>query len=172
MDIPYNSPTLLSFYLCLFHPIYQSYIHDFNDHTHSPDNFSELDFDCFNCNYCDETFGALSEVMHHTKQVHTSNVQHCNKFLEGNCYYGESCWFLHSENHRNSEPELHCSSCESKFRTKTTLMKHMKNYHVELVSKCKHEETKCRYGQDRCWFLHKENIETAYRNVRNSSFRF
>ena len=33
-------------------------IHDFNDHTHSPDNLSELDFDCFNCNFCDEIFEA------------------------------------------------------------------------------------------------------------------
>ena len=79
--------------------------------------------------------------------------------------------FLHSENHRHSEPELHCTSCESKFITKTTLMKHMKNNHFELVSKCKHEKSKCRYGPEKCWFLHKENIETAYRNVRNSSFK-
>ena len=66
-------------------------IHDFNDHTHSPEDFNESDLHDFRCNFCEETFDVLSEVMKHNKEMHSSHVQHCNRYLEDQCYYGENC---------------------------------------------------------------------------------
>ena len=142
-------------------------IHDFNDHTHSPDDFNESDLQCFQCNFCEDTFESISEVMIHNKQVHTSNVQHCDKFLEDECYYGENCWFLHSENYRKSASDLNCRKCNSKFKSKSRLMEHMKTNHMEFVKHCKHQKSKCKYGPEKCWFIHDHDIEKAYNQARN-----
>ena len=144
-------------------------VHDFNDHTHSPENFddSDLDMDNFKCYFCDEAMAEKSEVMRHTKLIHTSNTQHCNNFLEGNCYYGENCWFLHSDRLKDSKEEFQCKFCELEFKTKNILMKHMKTNHIQHVSHCKNEETFCKYGFTKCWFIHKENIENAFKIARN-----
>ena len=144
-------------------------IHDFTDHTHSPDDFNQSDLSYFQCNFCEETFDSISEVMNHNKQLHTSHVQHCHKFLEDECYYGDKCWFLHSENHRNSSSDFQCRHCDSKFKTKTKLMKHMKTNHIQYVSQCKNETKKCKYGPEKCWFTHTENIEQAYKEAKNSN---
>ena len=46
-------------------------------------------------------------------------------------------------------------------------MKHMKTNHIQHVSHCKNEETFCKYGFTKCWFIHKENIENAFKIARN-----
>ena len=60
-------------------------IHDFNDHTHSPDEENENSF--LTCNFCDESFETLPEVMIHNKAIHASSVQHCEKYLENGCFF-------------------------------------------------------------------------------------
>ena len=87
-------------------------IHDFNDHTHSPDEFHENS--PFSCNFCDKNFQTLGEVMKHNKTIHTSSVQHCKQYLENDCSYGKNCWFLHCESLKNSDPSLKCNLCEQR----------------------------------------------------------
>ena len=67
-------------------------VHDFNNHTHSPDDMANHSL--FDCKFCDESFGTLEEVMQHNKVNHTSNVQGCCNFLENCCWYGANDCFL------------------------------------------------------------------------------
>ena len=149
-------------YLCSDCDYLAECIHDFNDHTHSVDDNNNEENTNFQCNFCDEVFETLSEVMDHKKLIHTSHVQHCKNFLENVCLYENSCWFLHSETLKNMEPSISCNFCEKKFRTKVSLRDHMKKKHIQMVSKCK-DENECNFGPQKCWFLHQQNIENAYK---------
>ena len=141
-------------------------VHDFNDHTHSSDALENVDDSLFACRFCEEGFENLSEVMKHNKLMHRSNVQQCYNFLEKSCFYGENCWFIHSESIQSSEHNFECNYCEQKFKTKNSLRHHMKTSHIQLVSKCKNED-QCKYDLEKCWFVHNENIEIAYLNAKN-----
>ena len=129
-------------------------IHDFNDHTHSPEGLENLCTSLFTCKFCDDSFETLPEVMKHNRIIHTSSVQHCEQF--NICFYGDKCWFIHSESFRE------------KFRTKNNLREHMKCLHIQFVAKCKNE-VECRFGPKICWFNHKEDIEIAYQNAKSES---
>ena len=153
-------------YLCGDCDFIADCMHDFNDHTHSPEDFEDDEDTLFTCNFCDESFKTLSEVMKHKKSLHTSSVQHCKQYLENDCFYGKSCWFLHSESLKNSEPRHGCNFCEAKFRTQNTLREHMKLLHFQSVSKCK-SENDCKFGPRKCWFIHQENVEIAYKNAKS-----
>ena len=153
-------------YLCEDCDYLAECIHDFNDHTHSSDSLENLNMSPFTCNFCDENFETLQEVMKHKKINHTSSVQHCNQFLENICFYGDSCWFLHSESYRKSEPSFKCNFCDKKFRTQNILREHMKQLHTQFVSNCKND-VDCKFGPRKCWFLHQEDIKIAYENAKN-----
>ena len=137
-------------------------IHDFNEHTHSSDEDNEDSL--FTCNFCDEKFHTLPEVMKHNKAIHVNTVQHCKQYLENDCFFGKNCWFLHSESFKNSDPTFKCNFCEEKFRTQNALREHMKILHFEKVSNCKNEND-CKFGPNKCWFIHLENINIAYQNA-------
>ena len=143
-------------------------MHDFNDHTHSSDGLEDYENSLFKCNFCDQSFGTLIEVMKHNKAVHPSSVPHCKEYLENSCFFGNSCWFHHSESLRNSEPTFRCNFCEQKFRTQNGLREHMKLMHFQFVAKCKHVN-ECKFGPRKCWFIHQENIENAYQNAKNEA---
>ena len=152
-------------YLCGDCDYVANCMHDFNDHTHSPEGFEDYDDTLFTCNFCDESFKTLSEVMKHKKDIHTSSVQHCKQYLESICFFGNSCWFIHSESMRNSEPSHGCNFCEEKFRTQNALRGHMKLLHLQFVPKCK-SENDCKFGPRKCWFIHQQNVEIAYKNAK------
>ena len=159
-----------SVYLCGECDYLADCVHDFNNHTHSPDDEENNDVSLFECRFCDESFGTLAEVMKHNKIIHTSNVQHCVNFLEKICMYGDDCWFIHSESLQVSEPSFKCELCEQKFRTKNSLREHMKLLHIQLVAKCK-SEGECKFGPKKCWFVHQHDIEIAYFNAKNEDKR-
>ena len=46
-------------------------------------------------------------------------------------------------------------------------MKHMKSKHIETVKMCRNEDENCKFGSAKCWFLHKENIEEAFKKKKN-----
>ena len=164
-DIPKSEDASPQVYFCGDCDYLADCIHDFNDHTHSPDDLSNLDSSLFICNFCDESYETLQEVMKHKKNKHTSSVQHCKRFLQNVCFYGDNCWYIHSESFRKSEPSFKCNFCEEKFRTENIFREHMKLQHIQFVSKCKNE-IHCRFGAKKCWFIHKENIEIAYENAK------
>ena len=143
-------------------------IHDFNDHTHSLDSGEDIEDpeNSYSCHFCDKSFETLSEVMKHQKAFHTSSVQHCKQYLENVCFFGDNCWFLHSEAFRKSEPSFRCSFCEERFRTQKDLREHMKLFHFQVVSECR-SGNECKFGPKKCWFIHQENIEVEYHNAKN-----
>ena len=141
-------------------------MHDFNDHTHTP--HQEENSSLFTCKFCDERFETLSEVMTHNRLMHTSNVQHCKQFLENSCFYGDNCWFIHSETFRNSDPTFDCNHCELKFRSQNVLREHTKLLHTQFVFNCKNEDI-CKSGPKKCWFVHKEDIDIAYKNAKSEA---
>ena len=47
----------------------------------------------------------------------------------------------------------------------------MKSIHIQIVKHCK-DENQCKFGPRKCWFLHNENIETAYINAKNGNDSF
>ena len=141
-------------------------MHDFDDHTHTP--HQEENSSLFTCKFCDERFETLSEVMTHNRLMHTSNVQHCKQFLENSCFYGDNCWFIHSEAFRNSDPTFDCNHCELKFRSQNILRVHIKLLHTKFVFNCKNEDI-CKFGPKKCWFAHKEDIEKAYKNAKSEA---
>ena len=141
-------------------------MHDFDDHTHTP--HQEENSSLFTCKFCDERFETLSEVMTHNRLMHTSNVQHCKQFLENSCFYGDNCWFIHSETFRNSDPTFDCNHCELKFRSQNVLREHTKLLHTQFVFNCKNEDI-CKFGPKKCWFVHKEDIEKAYKNAKSEA---
>ena len=50
---------------------------------------------------------------------------------------------------------MNCNTCESLFRTKAELAKHMKLQHKESVSTCRNYiEGKCEHDDTACWFVH------------------
>ena len=153
-------------YLCEDCDYLAECVHDFNDHTHSPEEFEDLDDAQIPCKFCDETFDTISEVLNHNETIHTRKVPYCKYFIEGSCYYGDNCWFVHNETLKISEPCIKCRLCEMKFKTKNSVMEHMKDMHIQSVSNCKNEN-ECKYGAKRCWFAHKETIEIAYEHAKN-----
>ena len=100
--------------------------------------------------------------MKHNKTIHTSSVQHCEQFLDNACFYGDNCWFIHSESFRKSDPSFKCKFCQEKLRTENILREHMKSQHFHFVSNCKIEGD-CRFGPKKCWFIHQK---IAYENAK------
>ena len=136
-------------------------VHCFSDHDHDQhdEDEEETDIPNFHCYYCDETFSSKMNVMNHTKLYHVAQSKHCINSLEGTCRYDDRCWFLHDEKVKQSNPKFNCNYCDSSFRLKSQLMLHKKIIHIDKVSKCSNEDKCCKFGSDKCWFIHKENIE-------------
>ena len=129
-------------------------VHDFTDHTHSPDAFDESEIEeiNFKCNFCTDTFITKTAVMNLNKTVHTCKVDHCINYLENMCTYGENCWFLHDEAFRESESAFKCNLCKESCKTKSILMKHKKSKHFQSVSNCLNENRRT-FGSEKCWYI-------------------
>ena len=142
-------------------------VHCFADHDHETEKEEEIQATDFNCYYCQETFKTRPCVMKHTKLIHVNKVRHCLNFLEGTCSFSDRCWFLHDEHFKESEPTFNCNLCDSKFKTKSQLMKHKKHFHINSVLRCSNFDRNCKFGPEKCWFLHKEDIEKAFETSKN-----
>ena len=144
-------------------------VHCFSDHDHDQEDADdqEIQDSNFSCYYCDEIFPTKPLVMRHTKIAHIDKANHCLNFLQGTCSYDNRCWFLHDETLKESDPTITCNYCTENFRTKTQLMHHKKHHHIDKVSKCNNEKTNCKYGYEKCWFLHTEDIKLAYESAKN-----
>ena len=146
-------------------------VHDFTDHTHEHEdlNVSGSSAIGYPCYYCEEVFDSKTLVMNHTRRAHNEKLQHCHNFLDDSCTYGEKCWYIHDDEYRNSCPNIKCNFCDEIFKTKSKLMKHMKAKHIESVKMCKNEDNNCRFGPQKCWYLHTENIEEAFKKKKNGT---
>ena len=111
----------------------------------------------FKCNFCDEVFEVLRELMIHKKDSHKEKVTNCWQFTSGSCPFGDQkCWFLH-EIESNPLPYT-CNLCEGKFVSQSQLLSHRKKDHGHKVPKCKNQNNgKCIYSNKTCWFNHYAN---------------
>ena len=113
------------------------------------------DCESFSCQFCDETFSFLKDLMVHKKSFHNEKVSIC---WNETCGYGEDCWFNHNES-VTAENVTKCRICEKTFTSIVLNKKHMKAEHAEKVKKCsKYKEGWCSYS-DNCWFIH-ENLSS------------
>ena len=142
-------------------------VHCFSDHDHEEENDKVSQTNNFTCYFCEDTFKTQNCVMSHTKLSHSDKVSHCIYFLEGTCRFGDRCWFLHDEKFKECEPTFTCNLCDSAFKTKSKLMNHKKLLHINSVSKCSNDDKNCKYGSEKCWFLHSENVKQAFETARN-----
>ena len=144
-------------------------IHDFTEHTHEHEESigSESIKTEFPCYHCDQIFETRFSVMTHTKIDHREKVQHCYNYIEDSCTFGENCWYLHDNQHKESCISMKCTFCDQSFKSKSKQMKHMKSKHIETVKMCRNEDENCKFGSAKCWFLHKENIEEAFKKKKN-----
>ena len=116
----------------------------------------EEDERSYNCQYCDENFVILQDLMYHKKTEHVEKVSSCWFFMNDSCTYGEDkCWFSHKRNDSQADQNSsNCYVCGKSFSTTTLFMKHMKAEHHEKVKDCKkYKEGKCSFYEN-CWFKH------------------
>ena len=109
------------------------------------------------CNFCENYFNAMKELMSHKKNIHGDKVSICRYFANGTCTFGDqNCWFSHSEKIDIKERStFKCSSCEKEFKSHADCLKHRKQEHTNLVPFCNNEEKgTCNYGSLNCWFRH------------------
>ena len=76
----------------------------------------------------------------------------------GCCFQGTSEKEL--DNHITFKHRIVCRNCGEKLLTKTDLMYHRKNKHLETVAFCKNKlEDKCKFDSAKCWWRHTEETQ-------------
>lgn len=124
---------------------------------------SGLKVENYSCNLCSETFGVRWELMIHKKNEHPLYLKTCTFFEQGNCAFGDECWFRHTQTGQGSFlpqtlKEFKCGFCEKIFERKKSFMEHRKLEHVNHVLDCSaNKNGSCRYGSQECWFKHQNN---------------
>ena len=109
------------------------------------------------CEYCEDKFASLRELMHHKKNQHAENVNPCWNYASGKCDFGDDkCWFIHkSENGGRFE----CTSCETTFAVQAKLLQHRKQNHIDSVQSCRNMVSgACKYGIEKYWFNNSDLI--------------
>ena len=112
---------------------------------------------------CGNYFESYSELMNHRRDEHNSGNVICRYFKQGSCHYMDAeeggCWYLHTTEKAQLKNEtssnFDCASCDSKFKTRSGVMKHRKINHEEEVPECNSisEGKKC-LKKSECWFRH------------------
>ena len=117
------------------------------------------------CEFCEEKFGKLRNLMRHKKSQHEESINLCWNYASGNCKFGEDdCWFSHSngDETRRGDSSFECNNCDETFSVKARFLHHMKKHHVESVPTCRNmTEGACRYGRVKCWFNHGDQINST-----------
>ena len=127
------------------------------------------DGESFSCQFCEENFSFLKDLMVHKKSFHNEKVSICWNFSNKTCGYGEDCWFNHKES-VTAQNVIECGICEKTFTSIILNKKHMKSEHAEKVKKCsKYKEGWCSYS-DNCWFIHENfSIENGENNEKDKN---
>ena len=139
-------------------------IHHLVDHMHGVHSIEDDDFDyecSFRCEHCGKGFHESNNLKIHVQHEHSEEVKNCKHFLEGKCFFGETCWFSHDQNIEIEK--IKCLFCDYSFDSKSELMSHRKTEHPNRVKKCKYENNgSCQHGPNFCWYKHTEiqkNVE-------------
>ena len=107
--------------------------------------------------------------MVHRKHYHEDKVGDCRSYSKGTCTYSrETCWWKHDKCF--NEGEFSCSYCEKTFVSRSDLMKHRKNKHIEEVESCTYARNgSCHFSNQDCWFIHEENIPTDKMGIKDQN---
>jgi hypothetical protein len=85
------------------------------------------------CQFCDEKFAILRELMLHKKRQHEDQIDLCWNYASGKCDFGDdNCWFAHHSD--KNEHNFECNSCDKTFGNKNQFLHHKKMKHRESVS--------------------------------------
>ena len=118
----------------------------------------EDDLKLFVCQYCDQSFSNLKNLMTHKKSNHLENISICSHFSNGACPYNETCWFRHVKDSKEIKTELSliCNICKIQFESRSDLMMHRKKEHHENIKMCRNfKKGNCTYNL-KCWFSHRK----------------
>ena len=118
----------------------------------------ETGFD-FTCKNCEQKFKSIWSLMNHRKEIHSNIVNVCKYFLEDRCEFPATvCWFRHDskEKEKMQAKVLECGLCVKTFKSKSNLMYHRKESHVNIVKMCRKGSSGCTFGE-RCWCKHVTN---------------
>ena len=58
-----------------------------------------------NCKYCGESFQSKNDLMKHRKIKHNKNIAICREQENGNCKFGNDCWFKHITPNQNQSSQ-------------------------------------------------------------------
>ena len=113
------------------------------------------------CHNCEEHFKSKTDLMHHRKSSHLDKINVCKYFVNGNCKFGAECWYKHSPEGtprvQSEEQNFKCNSCGEMFKSRTMLMRHRKNVHINTITKCReYIKGNCSRTNENCWYLHEE----------------
>ena len=130
-------------------------MYDLDAHTWS--EHEEAEYYTIQCKFCDEAFHTLGDMMLHKKERHAVKVIDCRNFSIGQCSFGEDkCWFVHN----NTIENFKCNMCDQTFHSRSDVMKHRKNMHLDCIQNCKNilDKGSCPYKND-CWYKHATSTE-------------
>ena len=113
----------------------------------------------FFCEFCENIFAGLRDLMKHKKDHHTENVNICWNYMSSSCEFGdERCWFIHKN---GTEKQFDCTLCGKIFGVQAKLLEHKRKHHMNSVKTCRSLSTgTCKYGQSKCWFNYTESANT------------
>ena len=124
--------------------------------------------DTYKCNDCEMQFSTKWNLMHHRQENHEV-TEVCEYFQKGKCKFmpPKICWLLHTKQAPQSIEcnMIECYVCKEKFRTRNGMMRHRKQFHIEVVPECKEFSIgQCDFaGQEKmCWFKHTENSSKSH----------
>ena len=131
---------------------------ELNEHLYECHMMKECDQ--YSCNFCDESFTDIHDLMSHKKTDHLDRVSKCRNYSDGNCPYSDGdCWFDHGANIRACDKtDFNCKLCDKVFEERSDYMKHRKSEHRLLVPLCRdNKKGSCMFNDKTCWFLHDTN---------------
>ena len=120
----------------------------------------------FSCEFCENIFTGLRDLMKHKKDHHTENVNICWNYMSSSCEFGdERCWFIHKN---GTEKQFDCTLCGKIFGVQAKLLEHRRKHHIDSVKTCRSLSTgTCKYGISKCWFNHNESDTNEIKNSEN-----
>ena len=126
-------------------------IYDLVDHMHREHPLENYQFD-WRCEHYEKGFHEQKRLLLHIQYEHNETNKVCRHFLEGNCFFGNECWYSHEKDREIKQ--IKCMFCDCSFESKSALMSHRKKAHPSRVKQCRNNENgMCQHGPN-CWYNH------------------
>ena len=138
-------------------------IYDLVDHMHREHPLEDYEFD-WRCEHCERGFHEKTKLLLHIENVNNEANKVCKHFLEGNCFFGNECWFRHEKDREMQK--IKCMFCDCSFDSKSELMSHREKKHLSRVKQCRNNRNgRCQHGPN-CWYNHDHEITFGEEHVQ------